>query len=175
MKKINQLSTLFGATLIETMVVLSIMAIMLNFALFHYQPLLAEYRKDTYTQTLRRILGAARAKAISSNSQITVCPLKSKNCDKSAWQQGITVFVDKDEVGVLGINDTILIELGATNQADQLSYPRDAITFRPDGTPRALNNGTFHYCIDNNDSEVNGVAISISTVGRTRLKASQYC
>lgn len=164
-----------GTTLIETMVVLSILAIILSFTLFYFQPLLAEYRKDTYTQTLKRILAGARSKAISSNSQITVCPLKAGACTKSAWQHGITVFVDKEAIGVLGPKDTILIETAAINQADKLTYPRDAITFRPDGTPRALNNGTFNYCVDNNNSGLNGVAISISTVGRTRLKASENC
>ncbi|OUS72627.1 hypothetical protein B5G52_07850 [Pseudoalteromonas sp. A601] len=175
MRKPPQFQAKLGTTLLETMVVLSIVAIMANLALFHLQPFLAQTRLENYSHLIKRTLNLARNNAVSLNSQITVCALKSSVCDSSRWHEGITVFVDKGDVGVFGSDDTVMFVTEAINKSDKLTYPRNAITYRPDGTPRGFNNGTFIYCADYKSANLPGIAISVSTIGRITLKDTKEC
>ncbi|MBB1478348.1 MULTISPECIES: GspH/FimT family pseudopilin [Pseudoalteromonas] len=175
MRKITQRNPNYGTTLIEIMVVLSIIAIITNLALFHVQPFLVKTRLENYTQQIKRTLSLARNKAISLNSQITVCALESSICDSNSWHQGLTVFVDKGKIGVFGADDTVIFVTAAINESDMLTYPRNAVTYRPDGTPRGFNNGTFVYCAEYESATLPGLAISVSTTGKTTLKDTKEC
>ncbi|CAM3815717.1 MULTISPECIES: GspH/FimT family pseudopilin [Pseudoalteromonas] len=175
MRKTTLSSPHSGTTLIEIMVIVSILAILANLALFHLHPFFAQIRLENYGHLIKRTLSLARTNAISLNSQITVCSLASSVCDSSRWHQGLTVFVDKDEVGVFGDNDTVILVTEAINESDMLTYPRDAVTYRPDGTPRGFDNGTFVYCAEYKSAELAGIAISVSTTGKTTLKDTEQC
>ncbi|MCF7500489.1 GspH/FimT family pseudopilin [Pseudoalteromonas sp. L1] len=164
-----------GTTLIESLVVLSILAILLNIALFEYTPLLAKNRLENKMQEIRRALGVSRHNAQTNDAFITFCALKDNHCNKDYWHKSLTVFVDNNEIGVLDSNDTIILELEAVNRLDQLTYPRHAITFRPNGTPMGFNNGTFIYCPEYKKASLKGLAISLSFTGRTRLKDTDKC
>ena len=148
---------------------------MTNLALFHVQPYLAKNRVENYSQLLKINLSLARNNAISSNSQITVCALNSSRCDNSQWHKGITVFVDKGDIGVFDADDTVVFVLDAVNDSDMLTYPRNAITYRPDGTTRGFNNGTFIYCADYQSATLPGLAVAVSTTGKTTLKDTEQC
>ena len=88
-----------GTTLIESLVVLSVLAILLNIALFEYTPLLAKNRLENKMQEIRRALGISRHNAQTNDAFITFCALKDNHCNKDYWHKSLTVFVDNNEIG----------------------------------------------------------------------------
>lgn len=175
MKKQTPYLYYFGTTLIESMVVLSILSLLLHFVLFEFQPMLAKNRLDNHTHLLKRTLGIGRHNAMQFNSYTTVCALVNNRCSQQGWHKTISVFIDSGEIGVLDNNDRVIYEIEQINHQDMLTYPRRSVTFRPDGTPMGFNNGTFVYCPEYKRASLTGLAISVSYTGRTRLKQTDKC
>ncbi len=170
-----QQSKQIGATLIGSLVALSILSILMHFVLFEYKPLLAKNRLENRTHLVKRALYISRINAQSHNAYITFCALQNNRCSKNHWHKALTVFVDTGNIGVLDQSDTIILELEAINSLDMLTYPHNSITLRPDGTPMRLNNGTFVYCPEYKKASLAGLAISLSNTGRTVLKDTDKC
>jgi len=164
-----------GTSLIETMMVLSIIAIICHLAIFNYQPLLVENRLDNHIAKINRAVGLSRLNAVSYGSNVTLCALKNNKCIASHWHQQLTVFKDSNKVGVFDDDDVALLYIDAVHQQDKLTYPRAFITFRNDGTPMGFHNGTFVYCPEHEKASHEGLAISISYTGRTKIKNTSKC
>ncbi|WP_199524766.1 GspH/FimT family pseudopilin [Pseudoalteromonas sp. bablab_jr011] len=175
MKTLNTLHHRNGATLIESLVVLSIVAILMNIALFEYKPYLAKSRLENRTHLVKRALSVSRHNAKTHSTYVTFCGLQENQCNREHWHKALTVFIDRGDIGVLDEGDTIIWELEAVDKLDMLTYPRHSITFRSDGTPVGFNNGTFVYCPEYKIASLKGLAISISSIGRIRLKDTNKC
>lgn len=163
-----------GATLIEIMIVLSILAILLNIALQEFKPFLANNRLDNRITLIQRALRIARSNAETSNSVITFCGLDNNQCDRDYWHKELTVFVDTGDIGVFDEGDTVIFRLEAINKQDMLTYPRNSVNFRPGGTA-GFNNGTFVYCPEYKEASLEGLALTISQAGRVSLKDTDRC
>jgi type IV fimbrial biogenesis protein FimT len=92
-----------GFTLIELMVILSVVAIGLSFAL----PDMSSFgRRNTISSGTNNILGAisnARAEAVKLNSAVVVCASTNKTSCSAAltdWSTGLISFVDSNADGV---------------------------------------------------------------------------
>lgn len=163
-----------GATLIEFMIVLSILAILLNIALQEFKPLLANNRLENRITLIQKALRIARSNAQASNSVITFCALVNNQCDREYWHKELTVFVDTGDIGVFDEEDTVIFRLEAINKQDMLTYPRNSVNFRPDGTA-GFNTGTFVYCPEYKEANLEGLALTVSQPGRVRLKDTDRC
>ena len=62
-----------------------------------------------------------------------------------------------------------------THEFDSLEYPREALTFRPDGSLNGFQNGTFIYCPNSDKANLKGLALSVSQTGRIRIKSTDKC
>ncbi|MGB2707488.1 MAG: pilus assembly protein, partial [Pseudoalteromonas nigrifaciens] len=62
-----------------------------------------------------------------------------------------------------------------THEFDSLEYPREALTFRPDGSLNGFQNGTFIYCPNSDKANLEGLALSVSQTGRIRIKSTDKC
>ncbi|WP_063700172.1 MULTISPECIES: GspH/FimT family protein [Pseudoalteromonas] len=175
MKALTTLRSLNGATLIESLIVLSILSLLLHFALFEYKPLLAKNRLDSNMHTVKRALQFTRLKAQTNDAHVTFCALKNNRCNKEVWHKSLTVFVDKGELGVFESGDSKLMEIEAINKFDMLTYPRHSVTFSPSGMPMGLGNGKFIYCPEYSKARLKGLAISVSPIGRVRLIDTDKC
>ncbi|GKW52094.1 hypothetical protein NCCP2140_11470 [Pseudoalteromonas sp. NCCP-2140] len=163
-----------GAALIEIMIVLSILAILLNIALQEFKPFLANNRLENRITLIQRALRIARSNAETSNSVITFCALVKNQCDREYWHKELTVFVDNGDIGVFDERDTVIFRLEAINKQDMLTYPRNSVNFRPDGTA-GFNTGTFVYCPEYKKASLEGLALTVSQPGRVRLKDTDRC
>ncbi|MCZ4250753.1 GspH/FimT family protein [Pseudoalteromonas shioyasakiensis] len=175
MKAFTTLRSLNGATLIKSLVVLSILSLLLHIALFEYKPLLAKNRLESNMQTVKRALQFTRLKAQTNDAYVTFCALKHNRCNKAIWHKSLTIFVDRGVLGVFESGDTKLMEIEAISKFDMLTYQRHAVTFSPAGMPMGLGNGTFIYCPEYSKASLKGLALSVSPIGRVRLIDTDKC
>lgn len=164
-----------GVTLLELMTVLAIVAIISQLTLSYYPDFLANNRADNQVHKLLRTLNLSRLYAIENNTFVTICAMESSTCLKGHWQRGFSAFVDNNKSLSVDGDERVLVTFSHQHSADRLKYPRNAITFRPDGTINGFNNGTFTYCPNYKQGELAGHALSVSQTGRIRVKSTQKC
>ncbi len=128
---------------------------------------LAINRADNQVNLLHRNINYARLYAIENGTYVTLCALKNNECQKGDWEEQISLFIDNDEL--------MLSTFEHTHEFDSLEYPRDAITFRPDGSLNGFQNGTFIYCPNSDKANLEGLALSVSQTGRIRIKSTDKC
>ena len=125
--------------------------------------------------SLHQNMSYARLYAIENRSYVTLCPLEDNKCVKNNWGEQISFFIDNNKSTSLDEDGLILSTLSHTHISDSLEYPRDAITFRPDGTLNGFQNGTFIYCPNKEKANLEGFALTVSQTGRIRIKSTDAC
>lgn len=163
----------WGFTLVELLVVLSILAILLAIVVPDYARFVNLNRLAGATNDLVSAFHLARSEAIKRGVRVSVCassdPMASPPaCDAAAdWQQGWLVFVDAGTKGALDMDDVLLrvhdaipgASIAATNFDGYLSYLPSGASQSPGG----LGNGTLAICLE-------GVkrSIVVNQIGRIR-------
>lgn len=159
-----------GLTLIEVLICLSILVILTTQAVPALDELIHQQRAKSYLQQFSRHLHYARVKASSTQQPTIVCPIRAGQCQGS-WQQDPLQLLLADPFAEQTIP---LRQLPALPKQHQLSYNRNQLQFRRDGSLDALQNGTFVYCPP---ARFNWhYRLVINQAGRSRLQyISQGC
>lgn len=155
-----------GFTLLEVVVVLAIAGILAMLALPSAKSFLLQARVDSELALLHRTVSAARTSALQKSISVTLCPLQSGAC-QADWSKELSLFVDQNRNRVLDNNEEILLKLDAVVAADTRVYPREAVTFRADGSLDGFLNGTFVYCPERKDHPYSD-GVTVSQTGRVR-------
>lgn len=163
-----------GFTLIELMVTLIIVTIISQIALWYSSDFLAQNRLENHINLLHKHINYGRLYAIENATYVTLCGLRDNQCEPEQWHTQLSLFIDKDKSTTLDDDELVLSTFEKVHEADSLDYPRNAITFRPDGTLNGFQNGTFIYC-PNNKANIEGLALSVSQTGRIRIKSTDEC
>ncbi|GAA58885.1 hypothetical protein P20652_0744 [Pseudoalteromonas sp. BSi20652] len=163
-----------GITVLELMTTLAIVSIISQLSMWYYPDFLAKNRLDNHVTLLHRTINYGRLYAIENGTYVTLCSLESGKCSKDEWEGQMSLFIDKDKSTTLDDDELLLSTFEKVHEADTLEYPRNAITFRPDGSLNGFQNGTFIYC-PNNKANLEGLALSISQTGRIRIKSTDKC
>ncbi|ESP93815.1 prepilin-type N-terminal cleavage/methylation domain protein [Pseudoalteromonas luteoviolacea 2ta16] len=167
--------TIQGFSMLELIITLLICAIVIMLAIPSMSEILIVNRPKNALMHLDRLVSFARLKAIYSGERITLCPLIENRCSRGYWDKELTLFIDRGKLGWLDSRDTILRVTSKIAANDELTYQRNAITFKHTGTTWGLGNGTFTYCVTHSDGTKSGKSLSLSTTGRTRLKDTSRC
>jgi type IV fimbrial biogenesis protein FimT len=175
MKLITPNTHPLGFTFLEMLITLSITMILIGVSFTFFPDFLANNRVSNQMGLLHRTINLSRLYAINNSNFVTLCSLKNNTCEKDEWVQSISAFIDNDKSKTLNNNEKIIFTFSHTHTSDSLYYPRTAITFRPDGSLNALNNGTFIYCPNYKKASLEGLAITVSQTGRVRVKSTSKC
>ncbi len=131
-----------GLTLLELLISIIILVIMLAIVTPPLTELLHKQRASSYMQQFSRHLHYARIQASSSQLPVRVCPVTGNECQGS-WQQDPVHLV---LLNPLTTEILLLREIPQVPAKHRLSYNRQQLQFRRDGSLDALENGTFYYC-----------------------------
>lgn len=164
-----------GLTLIELLITLSLIVILSLLAVTSFNSVLHKNRPEVALKQIKRQIFLSRSYAITHDKYISICGLVHNKCHKDLWHESLTSFVDTNRNHVLDADEQVLYVIDRINIKDELSYPRHAITFKPDGSLKGLANGTFVYCSFDYEGKPIGLEMSINNAGRARLRDTKRC
>ncbi|MDY0057436.1 MAG: GspH/FimT family pseudopilin [Methyloversatilis sp.] len=135
-----------GFTLIELMIVVTLLAIISAIALPAFQGFIASNRLTSEANELLAGLNLARSEAVRTQRRVVLCRASATGCvttaDGAPWQRWV-VFVDNDADGVFDAGELLLREQVITGTTlnlvsdEALRTAGNRIAFRPDGLARA--------------------------------------
>ena len=162
-----------GFTLIELLVTISILSVTMAIAIPNLSDFIVKLRVNNEISELHRLLLTARNTAITSEQNVTICPLSSGNVCTDDWEKEITVFTDIDNDGIYepATNERIIKIKAAAQSGDKLQYSTTRLTYVSTGVlSRTTASGPrFSYCPENKDELSRGILVSAS--GRTYISS----
>lgn len=175
-----------GWTLVESMVVLSIVAVMAAWALPSFLSAIQQTRLAAATHEFMSAISLARSEAIKRNARTVLCVAVSESgCASTGhWNQGWLLFEDVNSNGSLDTSENIiryqsalhadLVIKGNKPVEKYISYLGSGRSHTLTG---AMQLGTVSICY-RTSIEVGGHAIVLNAVGRPRvstLKLTDTC
>lgn len=158
-----------GFTLVELLIVLTVLAIVLAIAIPSFATSLESIRQRTQVNQLLADLNFARSRAITTRQPVSLCA-GATSCENLAiWSDQILVFDDLEANGALDEHDVTLrtTRVAASHTWKWRNFRQQRhMTYKPDGTTHSLN-GSFILCHQ-------GIAmrkVVINLTGRARLAA----
>lgn len=162
-----------GYGLVEVMLSVIILAIVATITLPNLTYFLAQNRLENTLNRVFRGLYYARGYAVTNSSYVTICPLESGSCTDN-WHEDIYIFEDANSSLSLDTGEFVIRVTDQVDPRDTLTYPRKAITYRPDGSISFMQSGSFIYC-NVQYPELRGNRLTVSQVGRIRIRDSDKC
>ena len=156
-----------GYTLIETMVVLSIVGTLALSAVGSFRSIGSRIALDTATDNLVSTLALARVAAVHKQQRVSVCPGDTVNgcTGSSQWQLGWITFIDVDRNRRLGAGESVLAAVGSMLGQLTINFRTpNTLSFNPDGS--AWPNGHFKLC---SPAVARRRAVIVHLTGRARV------
>jgi len=159
-----------GLTLIELIIVLSIIGISLGLTAPSFSNIINNNRLTTQYNELLTALSLTRSEAIKRQIRVTTCQSSTGNSctkDSSNWHKGWIVFTDLDTDNQVDSDETILLVQQNSPEGVQISFgARTRVAYHDSGLAVGSSNGTFLFCDHRGDDSKKGLIISMS--GRPR-------
>ncbi len=141
-----KVSEIAGFSLIEALVVFSIIALLSAIAIPNLSQIVTHSQIAATELKLRRSISAARNAALSSGEITTLCGGEHTSCEGS-WERGYLLFVDNNNDGVLDAEEELL-ERSRVPESISIDWRASGrapyLKFSPSGMARQF--GRFHIC-----------------------------
>lgn len=167
-----------GWTLVETMVVVGLVAVLAALAIPSFVVVIQQARLSTATHELMSAISLARSEAIKRNARVVLCVAngEASTCALTGnWQQGWLLFEDVNHNGLRDNTERVIrqqpafhSELVIQGNGPVSRYVSFLGTGRSQLLSGAMQAGTISLCHRN--SGVQGRAIVMNVVGRPRVK-----
>jgi type IV fimbrial biogenesis protein FimT len=159
-----------GFSLMETLIVISIVAILMALAIPTFKYVTQSNRSTSEINGLLSNLQLARAEAIKEGQSVSVCPtLNGTSCAgaTSAWQTGWLVFSDTGVVGTIDGTDFVVRVQNAFTGNDSLQTDHNVsvITFSREGFAMNLPNAVTFTLHDSTANPQFTRCLSLTIVG----------
>jgi len=161
-------NSLYGFTLLELLITLSITAILLSISIPSFKEMVLESQAESTINHISRLIRLARNTAVTQGTTSTLCPSSDgKHCD-GVWKEGVLLFTDKNKNGALDGEDIVIQFLHPFFDQGDLTFKsfRNLIQFSAKGTPQGTI-GSFIYCPSDNNIE-HAKALILNFQGRLR-------
>jgi len=159
-----------GFTLIELIIVLTILVISIGLIIPGFGRLLDSSQQSASVNTFSTALAQARYHAVTHSQRVVLCPsLDQQHCTGGYdWQAGFITFIDKNLNRLPDEDEDIINISQATSHVIdiQTSKGRSRITFRPTGDAPGSNT-TFRFCPKS--ANLQRKVLVLSNTGRVRL------
>lgn len=163
-----------GFTLIELIVTLTIVALVMAFAIPAMGTFIKNERLTTQINTLVGHLAYARSEAVTRRQQVILCASSdSTSCAGTDWAAGWILFIDADNNSAFTAGEQILRVRQALEGSNTLVSSTGALIIYDNRGFSPNSNGTFSLCDDRGAAFVK--SISISNTGRVRRGGSVSC
>lgn len=162
-----------GFTLIELMVVLSVLALLLAMAWPSFQGSLRSNRIATTTNELVASVAMARSEAIRNTRGAGMCSSDDGTSCSGNWSGGWLVWADTDGDGALGDGETVL-RYTQLNSAVAATGPAAAVSFDSRGRRRAAADQALSLQPATCDGQLLRRAMTINAAGQVRV-AKETC
>ncbi len=151
-----------GWTLVEMMVALTLITLFSTVGVPSWNNFVSQQRAESYMKQLSQQLTYARVLASGQATQVRVCPIDGSDCSNnwSAHPLQISLWQSHEWRPVR--------ELPPAHPSHHLSYHRDQLSFRRDGSLGPLENGSFRYCPEAGRSW--HYSLTMNQAGRSRLQ-----
>lgn len=163
--------SVYGYTLIELLLVLAVVAVLTSMAVPGLGRVVQTNAGTALMNDLARMVSMARALAVHSGSNVTLCPSHDGSSCGGDWAAGMLLFTDANRDRKLDATDELARVAGALTVAGSLqlrSFPnRQYLQFTPQGTTHGQN-GSFTWCPANAAPEL-AQQLIFSQSGRTRF------
>lgn len=169
-----------GFTLLELLIVVTIVAILSAIAAPSFQTMLLNNRLASATNDLLADLALARSESARQGKRVTLCiSSDGESCGSgSSWQAGRIIFLDESGSGTTGTVDSgeTIFRVTTAETGSNLTITASGfssnryIQFRPTGALTSTTTGTFTIC-DNRSGNF-GRTIQIIPTGRASLTSS---
>jgi type IV fimbrial biogenesis protein FimT len=170
-----------GYTLLELMVVVSIVSILAAVVVPGMQDGMRRNAKDSYMVDLLSAVALARSEAVTQGRAVSICRSVDQTvCTAIAggdWSVGWIVFDDGGAAGSVDGADSILqsgkaennLSVVTLNTALNGSFPADFLQFNEEGFLKTSTTGAyFKFCGQDNDAST-ARAVWLSNTGRSTL------
>jgi type IV fimbrial biogenesis protein FimT len=159
-----------GFTLIELMVVLSIIGILTSLALPSFESFIRKQESSGQINHLYTSLYLARSEAVKRNQTVTICKSSTKSHCGGDWSDGWLMFEDINNNGSFDLGES-LITTGQLKTGYTLRWSAfgstSYIRFDKNGMT-ASHNGTFKLCPADKDDRF-ASAVIVSKTARIRI------
>ena len=154
-----------GFSLIEMMVVLSVLAVLLTVGAPSLNNLISDNRLLSQVYALRATLNNARTEALTQRTFVTVCNSSDGASCSGSWNQGYIAFTDFNGNGALDTGGDTIIQTkvldNPTLTISLIPVSGGVTTIRFNSRGNALGfSGTIKVCDDRGASKARGMAVS---------------
>ena len=157
-----------GFTLIELVIVLTLISLLLILVVPGYQALIANSRTTSGVNQLIAAINYARSEAVKRRSIVTLCSSQNGQQCGGLWRNGWLVFVDKTANGQITTSNNILRTYNALPPGDELTWSgslaKQYLQMAPSGGTYGQA-GTFVY-----SSHKHQGIVKVSQTGRVRIE-----
>lgn len=160
-----------GFSLMELMIVLTVVGIFATVAVPSYQTIIQNGRLTSETNEFIGALYYARSEAVKLRSDVQVCKSDDgQTCDSNLdWNEGWLVWSDADSDGAVDQNE--ILRVGAESEGQiSIFATMDDVTFSSRGLSTL--SGTWQLC--DNRGTAKAKAIVISPSGRVRASETNH-
>lgn len=169
------MSKYIGFTIIEVLVSLAILLSLIAIGVPNLNNYLIETRVDNEMFTLHRLLLITRNTALTSNGNVTLCPINAQSICTGEWHRELSVFTDANNNKIYepALNEKIIAVKSAIKTGDKLQYgtTRVGLTYAATGHLSGWGqNATFSYCPANHSDKSRGIIVAVS--GRSYVSAA---
>lgn len=162
-----------GTSLLETMVVVAIAAVLAATGIPGLVDLMRDVRQDTSMLEMISSLSFARSEAVMRGHRVTLCPsTDGAAClGRSFWDSGWIVFTDIDGDGQVDAGETILRSHGPLHPSSTLRGGRLRITYQSTGFSAGYND-TIELCDERGNAGARSLVVSQQ--GRVRVSRGAH-